>query len=279
MRDSFLKKELIRVRGQQLIINNLINKKKFKIPIHLALGHEALSVAIAQNFSINDKLLLTHRNIHYHLSLSKTLNSSIEAYELKRKGLESGKYGSMNLINKKKGIIYTSSILGNNLPVSLGVAYAQKNKKNVVFVVTGDGAIEEGSFWESCVLAKSLNLKLIFAVENNDWSMYSSIKDRRSKIDLKKFADSIGLKYLYLESNDVVDYFKKLKSYKQFIKENSVPGIVEVKLHTLGFKTIQRENKKKFINYHHGGIKDLKFYDNIILSKSKKDPIFVMKSS
>ena len=43
----------------------------------------------------------------------------------------------------------------------------------------------EGSFWESCVLAKSLNLKLIFAVENNDWSMYSSIKDRRSKINLK----------------------------------------------------------------------------------------------
>lgn len=277
MSNSFLKKELIRVRSQQLVINNLIIQKKFKIPIHLALGHEALSVAIAQNFSKNDKLLLTHRNIHYHLSLNKSLNSSIEAYELKKKGLESGKYGSMNLINKKKGIIYTSSILGNNLPVSLGVAYAQK-KKNIVFVVTGDGAIEEGTFWESCVLAKSLSLKLIFLVENNDWSMYSSIKDRRSKINLKKFSDSIGLKYLFLESNNVFDYFKKIKLFKQSIQNNNSPGIVEVKIHTLGFKTIQKENKKKFINYHHGGIKDLKFFDNIILSKSKKDPIFVVKA-
>ncbi len=277
MSNSFLKKELIRVRSQQLVINNLIIQKKFKIPIHLALGHEALSVAIAQNFSKDDKLLLTHRNIHYHLSLNKSLNSSIEAYELKKKGLESGKYGSMNLINKKKGIIYTSSILGNNLPVSLGVAYAQK-KKNIVFVVTGDGAIEEGTFWESCVLAKSLNLKLIFLVENNDWSMYSSIKDRRSNINLKKFSDSIGLKYLFLESNNVFDYFKKIKLFKQSIQNNNSPGIVEVKIHTLGFKTIQKENKKKFINYHHGGIKDLKFFDNIILSKSKKDPIFVVKA-
>jgi len=275
--NSFLKKELIRVRSQQLVINNLIIQKKFKIPIHLALGHEALSVAIAQNFSKDDKLLLTHRNIHYHLSLNKSLNSSIEAYELKKKGLESGKYGSMNLINKKKGIIYTSSILGNNLPVSLGVAYAQK-KKNIVFVVTGDGAIEEGTFWESCVLAKSLNLKLIFLVENNDWSMYSSIKDRRSNINLKKFSDSIGLKYLFLESNNVFDYFKKIKLFKQSIQNNNSPGIVEVKIHTLGFKTIQKEKKKKFINYHHGGIKDLKFFDNIILSKSKKDPIFVVKA-
>ena len=277
MSNSFLKKELIRVRSQQLVINNLIIQKKFKIPIHLALGHEALSVAIAQNFSKDDKLLLTHRNIHYHLSLNKSLNSSIEAYELKKKGLESGKYGSMNLINKKKGIIYTSSILGNNLPVSLGVAYAQK-KKNIVFVVTGDGAIEEGTFWESCVLAKSLNLKLIFLVENNDWSMYSSIKDRRSNINLKKFSDSIGLKYLFLESNNVFDYFKKIKLFKQSIQNNNSPGIVEVKIHTLGFKTIQKEKKKKFINYHHGGIKDLKFFDNIILSKSKKDPIFVVKA-
>ena len=145
-------------------------------------------------------------------------------------------------------------------------------------MVTGDGAIEEGTFWESCVLAKSLNLKLIFVVENNDWSMYSSIKDRRSKINLKKFSDSIGLKYLFLESNNIFNYFKKIKLFKQFILNNNSPGIVEVKIHTLGFKTIQKENKKKFINYHHGGMKDLKFFDNIILSRSKKDPIFVVEA-
>ena len=59
-------------------------------------------------------------------------------------------------------------------------------KDKVVFVVTGDGAIEEGSLWESLVFMKSNNLNVIIIIENNQWSLGTKIEERRCKIDLDK---------------------------------------------------------------------------------------------
>ena len=89
----------------------------------------------------------------------------------------------MNYTDKNANIPYSSSVLGNNLSVACGVAKANKNKGGITICVTGDGAIEEGTFYESLILSKYLKLPLIFLIENNDWSMATSIKERRSNIN------------------------------------------------------------------------------------------------
>ena len=75
----------------------------------------------------------------------------------------------MNLINTSKGIIYTSSILGNNFSVAIGVALAQKihSTKGIAIVLGGDGSMEEGSFHESLLMAKSLKLACFIIIENS----------------------------------------------------------------------------------------------------------------
>ena len=271
-----LSKEVLLIRMQQIILNELNKMKIFKIPIHLAIGHEAIAVALMNNVSLNDNVILSHRNIHYNLHNIKYFKKIIDEFKLSNKGISNGKYGSMNLFNPNNNIIYTSSILGNNLSVAAGVALTSrlKNNDNYVFVVTGDGGIEEGSFYESLLLYASLNLRVIIIVENNNWSLASSVEQRREKILLKKIVESLNGKYYYFKGNNFIDYFNDLKKIKRVNINLKRPIIIEVELETLGGYFVKENNKKRYINYHSGAIREIDLLSNVILKNSKKDPLF-----
>jgi len=206
---SKLAEKIKAMRAIQLSINKKMLEGQFKIPIHLAIGHEAVSACLAEAFSPSDKLLLTHRNMHFQLAFGATEEQLTNEYLLKPSGLASGKLGSMNLMNPNTGNIYTSNILGNNFSVALGIALSLKLKKQdgVVWIITGDGAIEEGAFYEAVLIAASLKLPIVFVVENNKWSLGTSILERRTEIDLCKFADSMNVGFQSLKDNDINNYF------------------------------------------------------------------------
>ena len=274
-----MRKEIIEnlmyVRYSQLLINEKIKEKKFKIPIHLALGHEAIATAVAYNFSVNDNIILTHRNLHYNLAIIKDYNSIMKEFILKKSGLANGKLGSMNLCSPRNKVVYTSSILGNPLPVSVGVALSEKNKSSNTFVVTGDGAMEEGSFYESIIVANSLDISLTIIVENNQWSMYTPIEQRRKQINIKQMADGLGAKYFFLNSNDTFEYCDKISKIKKICVDEKKVCIVEVDLRTLGdWEVKEPDMKKRLINYHHGGAPKIEIKNSLIINKNKWDPLF-----
>ena len=271
--------KLLFVRFCQLLINEKIKNRLFKIPIHLALGHEAIATAIAINFKKKDNIILSHRNIHYNLAISNDYKRILNEFKLNADGVANGKLGSMNLCSPKHGITYSSSILGNSLPVATGVAHSTK-KENITYVVSGDGAMEEGSFYESIVFGNSINLSLVIIVENNGWSMYTPIKKRRKKIDLKKFTESLGAKFFSLESNNVFEYTEALRKIKKYSLEKRKICIVEVILKTLGDWEIKESDlKKRKINYHHGGAPEVKLSSDLIIKKNKWDPLYKIYSS
>ena len=201
---------VLQVRYWQHLLNELLKREpgRFRIPIHCAFGHEAVAVATQLAMRPGDRLVLTHRNMAFHLAHSGAFESVLLEYELSAAGLAQGRLGSMNLANPARGLIYTSSILGNNLPVACGIAMAhrQRGSEARIFVTTGDGAIEEGAFWESLVFAASHRLNVVFLVENNDHSLASTIAERRCAIDLGRLAGSVGVPYARLEGNDPVAY-------------------------------------------------------------------------
>ena len=187
----------------------------------------------------------------------------------------------MNLANEERGIVYTSSILGDNLSVATGLALAKKIKceEGLVIVVTGDGAIEEGSFYESLVFLKSNELPLLVIIENNEWSLATRIKERRCDIDIRKLAESINTKYELLDSNDTYEYIKKLKNLRKYAMSNKTPVCIEVKLTTLGSWYLKTDDypNGKFINYHAGPAPTVNMKDGALIEESKEDPIFVLQ--
>jgi TPP-dependent pyruvate/acetoin dehydrogenase alpha subunit len=264
------------MREIQLNINKKMLGGQFKIPVHLAIGHEAVAVCLAEAFSSSDKLLLTHRNIHFQLAFGATEEQLTNEYLLKSSGLASGKLGSMNLMNPNAGNIYTSNILGNNFSVALGIALSLKLKKQVgvVWVITGDGAIEEGAFYEAVLIASSLKLPIVFVVENNRWSLGTSILERRTEIDLSKFVDSMNVGFQSLKDNDINNYLSTMLKTREIVAATTQPQVLEVEVHSLGgFYVAEDQDSKRYVNYHAGAIK-IEPDENGIFEKNSTDPVF-----
>jgi pyruvate dehydrogenase E1 component alpha subunit len=272
--------DILWLRLAQMTVNEEYKAGKFKIPIHLALGHESIAIAINHFMKNDDKIVLTHRNIEYNLARQGQLKPILDEYFLKPIGLAKGKLGSMNLVNNSKGVIYSSSILGNNFSVGVGIAMAQKilPQNGITIVLGGDGSIEEGSFHESMLIAKSLNLGIIFLIENNEWSMSTRIDERRSPIDLEKFSESYDIKYIKLSGNDPFLYLRQLEEIREFVLKR-IPVCVEVIVTTLGDWIMKTPEKPdgKFVNYHAGPAPTVELKTcSLTIKATEEDPIFVL---
>ena len=262
-------KNIIKSRKFQIEINKKILENKISVPVHLAFGHEFIAALVYENFDKKkDKILLTHRNIHYSSIFCKDVSKKYsKLYKNKKTNLKIK--GSMNLTDSDSGIIYTSSILGNNLSVAVGVAKALKGTNAYCVCVTGDGAIEEGSFYESLTLARYLELPIIFLVENNDWSMATTIKERRSQIKLNLLAKSLDVQYKYFK---IIDLKKNIEIFSQIVKKlkkNSRPIICEFQIVTKGAKS----GSELIDKYHHGAAK-LNLIDNLFIAPKNNDIVY-----
>ncbi|WP_179371852.1 thiamine pyrophosphate-dependent enzyme [Nitrosopumilus ureiphilus] len=278
---SSISKKILRIRIAQMIVNEKYKTGEFKIPIHLAFGHETIAVAIDEIMNNEDKLILTHRNIAYNLARLGKLNPILDEYYLKTSGLDCGKSGSMNLINPAKGIIYTSSILGNNFSVAVGIAMSLeiKHKDGIAIVLGGDGSLEEGSFHESILMFKSLNLSGLLIIENNEWSMATKISERRIHIDLETFSKSYDVKYVKLSGNNPLNYIEELTRLKEQSKKNNELICIEVMVNTLGdwIMTNDQNPDGKFINYHAGPAPTIDVTTcPALIKENNSDPIFVL---
>ena len=259
--------DVLRLRYWQHLLNEMLKRKQFKIPVHLAFGHEAVAVALDRCIGEDDAVCLSHRNVAYNLIRSKSLDTVLQHYRMEPAEHTPGLMGSMNL-SSHASIAYASSILGNNIPVAAGIAMNRKiaARSGIVFVFTGDGAMEEGSFWETLVFSRSHNLGLVIVVENNDYSMSSTIEQRRSGIDLSKVCAGAGVNYHSANGAILADSLAALTSARASAG-SGIPACLELEISTF--------------NQHAGptpGWPDdplrIALDDGLIVKESPADPLF-----
>ena len=281
--DLNIAKEILRLRLSMMIINEKFKKNAFKIPIHLALGHESIAIAVSNIMDKEDQLVLSHRNVHYNIARTSSLKLIIDEYLLRKEGVGGAKLGSMNLANEKEGVAYTSSILGNNLSVAAGLALGKKVKgtKGCVIAVTGDGAMEEGTFFECLEFLRFLHLAVIVIVENNGWSLATQIHERRGPIDLNLFSKALDVDYIKLEGNDPFKYIKTITEIRSSVIANECPVVIEVNLNTLGDWRLKTDEYPdgKFINYHAGPAPTVEISSWPLIKENENDPVYVLTKS
>ena len=124
----------------------------------------------------------------------------------------------------------TSAIVASMIPIAVGYAFAEKMKgtNNLTVVFLGDGATDEGVFYESINFASLKKLKILFVVENNEYAIHSHIKDRS--------CSSILIKTQGFIDNDLVDYnifnvYNKTKEIIEIIREKNMPFLLECQTH------------------------------------------------
>jgi len=275
-----LARQVLFLRHSQMLINERYKRGDFKIPLHLGLGHEAIAVAVDAVMQGGDQIICSHRNMHYVLARGKNLKAELDEYYLKREGLAKGELGSMNLADEAHGIPYSSSILGNNISVGAGLALAKRvaGKNNVIIVQSGDGAIEEGSFYESLLFLKSQNLCCMVLVENNGYSLGTHITERRCDINLRSITSGLGIHYERFSGNDVFAYVQRLRELRDYCIKTRTPVCVEVMLTTLGswYLTNDQNPHGKFVNYHSGPAPTVQMNEWPILLMNDDDPVFAL---
>ncbi|MCM0018636.1 MAG: thiamine pyrophosphate-dependent enzyme [Tagaea sp.] len=278
--DFGLAREVLRLRLSQMLINEMYRAKAFKVPIHLAMGHEAIAVGVVGALAAADRLVLPHRNLHYNLAKADALRAVVDEFLLKPEGLARGKLGSMNLANPDAGVTYSSSILGNNFGVAVGLGLALKLRAEggLVCVVTGDGAIEEGAFHEALVFLAGHRIPALVVVENNGWSLASTIAERRGPIDLGGLARALGAGYRALAGNDVQAYRDAAADSRAEALARGGPIVIEAGLDSLGSWRMKTPDhpEGKYINYHAGPAPEIEPREWPALAADASDPVHVL---
>jgi len=212
---------MLQLRYRQHVLNELLKLRRFKIPIHLAFGHEAVAVALSTVAESDDSVCVSHRNVAYNLARQKEFKPILDLYDLAGTE-EKASIVSMNLALNSNGVSDASSILGNNLAVAAGIAMNRKlgGRPGIAFAVTGDGAIEEGIFWEVLLHARSHNLPLVILVEDNDYSLASTVAERRCPIDLRLVCEGLGVAFQEANGASYVDIERTLR----FARQRAVAG-------------------------------------------------------
>jgi acetoin:2,6-dichlorophenolindophenol oxidoreductase subunit alpha len=137
---------------------------------HLAIGQEAISAALSVLLADGDAVVSTHRP-HLHALAHRVDPVAMLAEVLEREGLCGGKGGHMHLFDPQRKFMCTG-IVAAGAPIAAGYAFAQRSQgEDVTVSVLGDGAMNQGAFFETANLAALLRLPLIFLCEDNGYGI------------------------------------------------------------------------------------------------------------
>ena len=227
--------KIYKIRKVETKISNKYKHQKMRCPVHLSIGQEAVAAGVCQSLNKDDKILSTHRSHAHYIAKGGNLRAMIAEIYGKKTGCAKGLGGSMHLQDKKSGVIAAVPIVGSTIPIGVGVALKSKmiqnKKKNFITTIFfGEGATEEGVFFESINFAAVNNLPVLFVCENNFFSVYTPLKDRQPKMrNIVNIVKNNGIYSLSGDGNDALKVYNLAQKSINFIKKNNRPAFLEFK--------------------------------------------------
>lgn len=219
-------KKIFLIRETEEKIAREYKKQEMRCPVHLSIGQEAVPSVLSCFLSKKDIAVSSHRGHAHYLAKGGSLKRMIAEIYGKSTGCSKGKGGSMHLIDKSAGFFGSSAIVGNSIPVGLGLAYKflLKKQKNISVVYLGDGAVEEGVFYETLNFAAVKKIPTLFICENNLYSVYSPLNVRQpGNRNICNMVKEIGVKAFEADGNSVKQIFNLCKKSIDQMKKNSEP--------------------------------------------------------
>ena len=215
-------------RSEEKIIE-LYNTDKIKSPVHLSIGQEAVAVGVSLALSESDIIFSNYRGHAHFIAREANLDKMWAELYGKSRGTARGKGGSMHLNDYEKNFIPTSAIVSTAVPEAVGYAFALKYKKQegVVVCYHGDGATDEGVFWESLNFASLHSLPIIFICENNKYAIYSHQNTRSLNNPIVDRAKAFGVSSIRISDNKTKNFFDVTSDCIKQIKKKSQPFLLE----------------------------------------------------
>lgn len=202
-----LYRDMLRIRLVEETIADRYGEQKMRCPTHLSIGQEAVAVGVCAALEHRDYVISTHRPHAHYLAKGGDLAAMIAELYGKATGCCGGRGGSMHLIDLSVNMLGSTPIVGGSVPVAVGAAFGTqlRGEDRVTVVFIGDGMTEEGVFLESLNFAALKSLPIVFACENNYFSVYSPLSVRQApRRDRLGIAASSGMVTGSAQGNDVL---------------------------------------------------------------------------
>jgi pyruvate dehydrogenase E1 component alpha subunit len=173
----------------------LYGMQKIRGFCHLYIGQEACAAGAITALTKDDKWITAYRDHAHPLGLGTDPKAVMAELYGKATGVSKGKGGSMHIFDKSKNFFGGHGIVGGQIPLGAGIAFAEKyNKtKNLCICYMGDGAVRQGAFHETLNLAMLWKLPVIFVIENNGYAMGTSVKRTSNVTDLYTLGDAYDM--------------------------------------------------------------------------------------
>jgi pyruvate dehydrogenase E1 component alpha subunit len=198
---------------------------------HLYIGQEAVVVGVQNALVKGDSTVTSYRD-HGHI-IASGIDPKEAMAELtgRATGCSHGKGGSMHMFNTKDNFYGGHGIVGAQVPIGTGLAFANKYRRNGKIAVTylGDGAINQGQVYESFNMAKLWNLPVIYVVENNEYAMGTAVKRSSSTVELYKRGVSFGIPGEQVDGMDVIKVNEAATKAAEYVRDGNGPIILEMK--------------------------------------------------
>ena len=198
---------------------------------HLYIGQEAVAVGSLSALRPDDYALTSYRD-HGHALATGTSPDEVMA-ELfgKAAGCSKGKGGSMHLFDVDKNFLGGHAIVGGQIPLATGVAFASKYRgtDQVTLCYFGEAAVNQGVFHESLNMAQLWKLPCIYVCENNQYGMGTSLKRAMSQSDVSQKACAYGLAAEFVDGMDVLAVRAATVRAIERARKDSLPSLLEVR--------------------------------------------------
>lgn len=229
-----LYKRMSLIRRFELRLAEIYHTDAIKSPVHLSVGQEAVAVAICDPLQKDDLVSNTYRCHATYIAKGGDLNQMMAELYGKATGCAGGKAGSMHLVDMSNGIMGASAVVGTTIPVAAGYALAMQmqaaktGKQRVVVSVFGDGATEEGCFYETLNFASLRKLPILFVCENNRLAIHTPLEKRWATEKLCERVATYGIPTHKISDADVFQLRDTVaKVVHQLRQPNAGPAFIE----------------------------------------------------
>jgi len=221
---------MVRIRRFEERSLRAYQAKKIGGFLHLYIGQEAVAVGCCSLMGKDDHIITAYRDHGHAIAVGMEMNPLMAELFGKATGCSKGKGGSMHYFAPDRNYWGGHGIVGGQIPLGTGLAYAIKYKglHGAAMAFMGDGAVNQGAVHEAYNLAALWQLPILFVIENNGYSMGTS-QERSSAGQLAKRAEGYDMAWDACDGHDLYAVRATMDNYLRRARETSAPAIIEIR--------------------------------------------------
>ncbi len=221
---------MVRIRRFEERSLMMYSKNKIRGFLHVYIGQEAIAGAMTSAIRPEDSVITGYRQHGTAISRGADTGSCMAELFGKATGINKGKGGSMHFFSKELNYFGGNGIVGAQIPIGTGIAFAEKYRgsDNICVTMFGDGAARQGALHESFNMAMSWKLPVLYVVENNGYAMGTSIERSSNVSEIHKLGLGYAMPGSAVDGMDVVKVHEAMYKAAEHVRGGNGPYFLEI---------------------------------------------------